>query len=134
MNEADIKKKVNDIKEALDIACIFNVRVVYAGKPEWLLLKTASRGKTFGCIRANKLSFASLYLDLKESYDLLEKTKDNPKFSDLPNIAKRKSKINFAQYVIRLNTEKDFMTAISLIEKVINDNAVKIENKLWGSK
>lgn len=134
MNEADIKKKVNDIKEAIDIACIFNVRVVYAGKPEWLLLKTASRGRTFGCIRANKLSFASLYLDLKESYDLLEKTKDDPRFSTLSRITTKKAKMNYFEYKIKLNTEKDFMTAVSLIEKVINDNAVKVENKLRGSK
>lgn len=102
------------IKEIVELESNEYIKVVVAEKPNWLLIKTGERLKTVGCIRLNKNSFITLYLDTKEGL-LLEDIL--PKLGGFAGVdIKSRPTGNFTQNKIKLYSENQ----VDLISKIIN--------------
>lgn len=111
-----IEKSIGDI-----------VIVVTAEKPDWLILKDKKLEKTFGCIRLNKRSFATLYIDSKDKYNLSEKF-NIPQFKDVD--IKSRLTGNFYQNKFNFHRSKDIKLIIAAIYLSLTNNYAKVEDKI----
>jgi hypothetical protein len=109
-----MNKELMIIKDIVEMETSEYVKVTVAEKPNWLLIKTVERLKTIGCIRLNKNSFITLYIDTKEGV-LLEK--ELLKIEGFTGVdIKSRPTGNFTQNKIKLFSE----TQIDLVTKAIN--------------
>lgn len=102
------------VKEIVELESASHVRLTVAEKPNWLLIKTNERLKTVGCIRLNKNSFITLYLDTKEGVLLEELLPSIGGFTGVD--IKSRPTGNFTQNKIKLFSESQ----VDLISKAIN--------------
>jgi hypothetical protein len=125
---------LNLIKEIIEMECGEKVKLNFAEKPGWLLMKTAERNKGVGAIRLNKNSFITLYLDTKEGYMLDEKLKEFTTFETKVIDVQSKVTGNFVQNKIKLYNEDtiDFVTQV--INKVFEDEGVHTGKRIRQSK
>lgn len=118
------KAELGILKEIIEMECGDKVKVVYAEKDGWLLLKTAEKQKGIGAIRMNKNSFITLYIDTKEDRPLEDMLKTLPSFeSKVANIQSKNSG-NFIQNKIKLYNEDLLDFVIEVINKVFEDDMV----------
>lgn len=126
-----MREEINIVKTFIEEECgDNNVKVVYAEKNEWLLLKTADRNKTFGAVRFNKNSFASLYLDTKANYNMFEILRGNNEYKDMQADIQSRLLGNFIQNKIKFYNEDQIMYLIRLINKVMNEDSIHIDKKV----
>lgn len=124
-------KKLELIRTTINEDCKDYVSAYYAGKNDWLLIKTADRNKGIGAIRVNKNSFITFYLDTKKDYDLsavLEEinfTHQNVMF-DLSS----KESGNFIKNKIKLYDEQDLNFVIAILKKVFKDGGAQTERRI----
>jgi hypothetical protein len=117
------KTELNLIKEIVETECNENVKVVVAEKPGWLLLKTVERMKTIGCIRLNKNSFITLYIDTKEGILLEDELKKLTSFKNVD--IKSRPTGNFVQNKFKLFTEDQIDLVIEAVNYVFEKDIVK---------
>lgn len=125
-----IREEINIVKTFIEEECTNNVKVVYAEKNEWLLLKTADRNKTFGAVRFNKNSFASLYLDTKENYNMFEILRNNEEYKNMQADIQSRTLGNFVQNKIKFYNEDQIIFLLKLINKVMEEDAIHITKKV----
>lgn len=119
----NLKQDLNIIKELIEMECGDKVKAVIAEKPGWLLLKTADRMKTIGCIRLNKNSFITLYIDTKEDF-LLQQILNN--LNSFQNVdIKSRPTGNFVQNKFKLVSENQIDLVIEAINYVFDNDIVK---------
>jgi hypothetical protein len=118
------KAELGILKEIIEMECGDKVRVQFAEKPGWLLLKTAERQKGIGAIRMNKNSFITLYIDTKQDVMLEESLKTLPSYEN--KVASIQSKIsgNFVQNKIKLYNENLIDFVIEVLNKVFDEDMV----------
>lgn len=104
-----------------------DITVNIADKPGWLILKQKRNGKTFGCIRLNKRSFITLYIDTKESINLsvLNQTEV---FKNI-DIQSRTTG-NFTQNKFKFKKESEMPLVISIIRLVLESGYIKTGEKI----
>lgn len=124
----EMKQELLTIKELIELDSGHNVKAVIAEKPGWLLLKTIERMKTIGCIRLNKNSFITLYIDTKEGILLEEELKKIPEFKNVD--IKSRPTGNFVQNKIKLFSENQFDLAIKAINHVFDKDIVKVGKRI----
>lgn len=127
------KQDLNTIKEIIENECGKNVRLQYAAKPGWLLIKTAEKNKGVGAIRLNKNSFITLYIDTKEGYLLEDKIKSLDEYDNVIDI-QSKTTGNFVQNKIKLFNENVIDFAVKVINKVFEDNGVQTGRRVRSGK
>lgn len=128
MRMTQSKQDLNLIKDIIELENGKNVKAVIAEKPGWLLLKTIEKMKTVGCIRLNKNSFITLYLDTKEGMLLSEEFLKLESFKDVD--IKSRPTGNFVQNKIKLVTENQIDLVVEAINYVFNNNIVKIGKRV----
>ena len=129
-----VKSEINMVKQLIEDKCTNNVKVVYSEKNEWLLLKTADRNKTFGAVRFNRNSFATLYLDTKEDYNMYELLRENEEYKDMQADVQSRVLGNFIQNKIKLFNERQVDYLLKLINMVMEDNSIHITKKIRSRK
>lgn len=122
------KHDLNMIKDIIELENGIYVKAVIAEKPGWLLLKTIEKMKTVGCIRLNKNSFITLYLDTKEGILLSEELLKLESFKDVD--IKSRPTGNFVQNKIKLVTENQIDLVVEAINHVFSNEIVKIEKRV----
>ncbi|HLO11529.1 MAG TPA: hypothetical protein VK190_04670 [Pseudoneobacillus sp.] len=127
---SDLKSELSILKEIIEMECGDKVRVVYAEKPGWLLLKTVDKQKGIGAIRLNKNSFITLYLDTKEGIKLEDHLKTLPTYEAKVANIQSKQTGNFVQNKIKLFNEDllDFVTEV--INKVFNEDMIQTGKRI----
>lgn len=129
----DKKKQINFIKGLLEEHFKEDVKVVYSEKNEWLILKTRQTNKTFGAVRFNKNTFASLYLDTKLNYNMKEKISEDKKYNN--SIIDIQSRIlgNFIQNKIKFFNIDQTNIFLNIINKLLQEDGMftskKVRNK-----
>lgn len=128
--ENRIKEELNLIKEIIESECGDKIKLIFAEKPGWLLMKTAERNKGIGAIRLNKKSFLTLYIDTKEEYLLADKIHELDSFKgrDIDVVSKKTG--NFVQNKIKLLNENAIDFVIDVINKCFDENAVQIGKRI----
>jgi hypothetical protein len=128
------KAELAILKEIIEMECGNRVKISYADKEGWLLLKTADRLKGIGAIRMNKNSFITLYIDTKEGVKLEEELKSLPTYESKVAQIQSKPSGNFTQNKIKIHNEDllDFVTEV--INKVFEDNLVHTEKRIRQSE
>lgn len=119
-----VNQELSIIKEIIEIECRDKVKLYYAEKPGWLLIKTAERNKGIGAIRLNKNSFITLYIDTKEGYLLENEIKNVESFESKVIDIQSKPTGNFVQNKIKLYNEDTIDFVIEVINKVFNEDMV----------
>lgn len=119
-----VNQELSIIKEIIEIECWDKVKLYYAEKPGWLLIKTAERNKGIGAIRLNKNSFITLYIDTKEGYLLENEIKNVESFESKVIDIQSKPTGNFVQNKIKLYNEDSIDFVIEVINKVFNEDMV----------
>lgn len=119
-----VNKELSIIKEIIEIECGDKVKLYYAEKPGWLLIKTAERNKGIGAIRLNKNSFITLYIDTKEGYLLENEIKNIQSFESKVIDIQSKPTGNFVQNKIKLYNEDAIDFVIEVINKVFEEDMV----------
>jgi hypothetical protein len=134
MNVMAVQTDLSIIKEIIEMTCEEKVKLIFAEKPGWLLMKTADKNKGIGAIRLNKNSFITLYVDTNEGYLLEDKITELETFKG--KIIDINSKVtgNFVQNKIKLYSEDAIEFAIELINKVFNEGAVFTGKRIRVSK
>jgi hypothetical protein len=129
-----IREEINIVKQFIEEECKNNVKVVYSEKNEWLLLKTADRNKTFGAVRFNKNSFASLYLDTKDNYNMLDLLRKDEEYKNMQADIQSRVLGNFIQNKIKFYNEDQIIYLLKLINKVMEDDSIHITKKVRSKK
>lgn len=125
------KETLNLIKEIVEVECSSYIKVIVAEKPGWLLLKTTERMKTVGCIRVNKNSFITLYLDTKEGVLLEDELMKLESFNKNKSVdIKSRQTGNFVQNKIKLFTEDQIDLVIDAINQVFEEDTVKTGKRI----
>jgi hypothetical protein len=117
------KQELNLIKEIVEVECEDKVKVIVAEKPGWLLLKTTERMKTVGCIRLNKNSFITLYIDTKEGFLLEDELRKLPNFKNVD--IKSRPTGNFVQNKFKFFSEDQIDLVIEAVNYVFEKDIVK---------
>ena len=128
------KTEMNIIKDIINLECGDNVKAIIAEKPGWLLLKTSDKMKTIGCIRLNKNSFVTLYIDTKENIMLeneLPKSLDS--FKDSSIDIKSRQTGNFVQNKIKLFSENQIDLVVQALKLVFDEKVVKTGKRIRNS-
>lgn len=126
-----MKKEINLVKTLIEEGTKDkNVKVVYAEKQEWLLLKTMDRSKTFGAIRFNKNSFVTMYLDTKEGYKMSDMLENTEEFKNRLADVQSREIGNFVQNKIKIYTEDASHLINQLIIQVMEDDSIHITKKI----
>lgn len=125
---------LNLIKEIIEMECGDKVKLNFAEKPGWLLMKTAERNKGIGAIRLNKNSFITLYLDTKENYMLDTKLKELATFEQKVMDVQSKLTGNFVQNKIKLYNEDTIDFVIEVINKTFEESGVHTEKRIRQSR
>lgn len=115
-------QELSIIKEIIEMECGDKVKLYYAEKPGWLLIKTAERNKGIGAIRLNKNSFITLYIDTKEGYLLENEIKNIQSFKSKVIDIQSKPTGNFVQNKIKLYNEDTIDFVIEVINKVFDED------------
>jgi hypothetical protein len=122
------KQDLNLIKELVELEIGNKVKANIAEKPGWLLLKTLDKMKTFGCVRLNKNSFVTLYIDTKEDILL---SKELLKLKSFNNVdIKSRQTGNFVQNKIKLVNESQVDLIMEALNYVFNQDIVKTEKRI----
>lgn len=121
------KETIYTIKEQLDKEFSDSIITVVAEKTGWLLLKDRITAKTFGCIRSNKLSFITLYIDTKEDV-VLENLSQSPYFSSID--IKTRNTGNFNQNKFKFKTEDQMLLVSAILKLVTESKYIKTDNKI----
>lgn len=130
-----MKKEINLVKTLIEEGTKDkNVKVVYAEKQEWLLLKTMDRSKTFGAIRFNKNSFVTIYLDTKEGYKMSDMLENTEEFQNRLADVQSREIGNFVQNKIKVYTEDASYLINKLILQVMEDDSIHITKKIRNGK
>lgn len=129
-----IRKEINEVKNLIEEKCVNNVKVVYSEKNEWLLLKTLDRNKTFGAVRFNKNSFATLYLDTKDYYNMFEITKNEDTYKNMQAEVQSRELGNFIQNKFKFYNEGQIDYLLGLINRVMIEDAIHITKKIRNKK
>jgi hypothetical protein len=125
-----VNQGLSIIKEIIEMECGDKVKLYYAEKPGWLLIKTAERNKGIGAIRLNKNSFITLYIDTKEGYLLENELKNLESFESKVIDVQSKPTGNFVQNKIKLYNEDTIDFVIEVINKVFNEDMVHIGKRI----
>lgn len=130
-----IKRELNELRELIERrSADKNVKVVYAEKQEWLLLKTADRGKTFGAIRFNKNSYVTLYLDTKEFYNMSVLIHLDSMYQGMQADIQSSLKGNFIQNKFKFYNEEQKDYIPTLINKVVSEDGIHVTKKVRQKK
>lgn len=122
------------IKEIIEETCGELVKLNYAEKPGWLLMKTAEKNKGVGAIRLNKNSFITLYVDTKEDYILEDKMSELETFKGTIIDIQSKPTGNFVQNKIKLFSEDAIEFVVEVIVKVFNEQGVYTGKRIRQTK
>lgn len=122
------------IKEIIEETCGELVKLNYAEKPGWLLMKTAEKNKGVGAIRLNKNSFITLYVDTKEDYILEDKMSELETFKGTIIDIQSKPTGNFVQNKIKLFSEDAIEFVVEVIVKVFNEEGVYTGKRIRQTK
>lgn len=122
------------IKEIIEETCGELVKLNYAEKPGWLLMKTAEKNKGVGAIRLNKNSFITLYVDTKEDYILENKMSELETFKGTIIDIQSKPTGNFVQNKIKLFSEDAIEFVVEVIVKVFNEQGVYTGKRIRQTK
>jgi hypothetical protein len=117
---------IKEVKEIVERECE-GLRVTYAAKTGWLLLKTKDKNKGIGAIRINKKSFITLYVDTKKNYFL----KDCTKITD-PNTIDIQSRLsgNFVQNKIRVIDENFIYLITEILNDLIENDKLQLDTRI----
>lgn len=127
---SDKKAELSILKEIIEMECGEKVKVAFAEKPGWLLLKTAEHKRGFGAIRMNKNSFITLYIDTKIGFNLDEKLKDLASFENKVANIQSKENENFVQNKIKLFNEDLLDFVIEVLNKVFDEDMVQTGKRI----
>lgn len=119
-----VNQELSIIKEIIEMECGDKVKLYYAEKPGWLLIKTTERNKGIGAVRLNKNSFITLYIDTKEGYLLENEIKNIQSFESKVIDIQSKPTGNFVQNKIKLYNEDTIDFVIEVINKVFDEDMV----------
>lgn len=114
-------------KEKLENVFSESINVLIADKPDWLILKTKTDNKTFGCIRFNKNSFMTLYIDTKPTVKLA--TLKEAKGFEHIGITSRQTG-NFIQNKFNIPSETDMKLVVIILKLVIENRYIKTGEKI----
>lgn len=123
------KAELEIIKEIVEMECGEKVKVTYAEKPGWLLLKTIQRLKTVGCIRLNKNSFITLYLDTRDGIQLEKELPETIQKFKKVDIKSRQTG-NFTQNKFKFMTDTDIDLLTEAINFVFNKDIVMVNKRI----
>lgn len=129
-----VNQELSIIKEIIEMECGDKVKLYYAEKPGWLLIKTTERNKGIGAVRLNKNSFITLYIDTKEGYLLENEIKNIQSFESKVIDIQSKPTGNFVQNKIKLYNEDTIDFVIEVINKVFDEDMVHTGEKNSFSK
>lgn len=129
----NIKDELNIIKEIIEIECGDKVRLLFAEKEGWLLIKTADKNKGIGAIRLNKKSFLTIYLDTKQGYLLSDKIYKLPSLKEKIIDINSKTTGNFVQNKIKLFNEDAIDFVIDVINMIFDEDGVKTGKRIRQS-
>lgn len=126
----DIKAELNIIKDIIEMECGDKVKLNFAEKEGWLLIKTAEKNKGIGAIRLNKKSFITLYLDTKEGYLLDGKIQNLKTYENKVIDINSKITGNFVQNKIKLFNENAIDFVIDVINMSFEENGIQTGKRI----